>query len=303
MSLARRRPLAGLCAIGAIALAAGCGGGGDDSSADDFRSRADAICQASKDAIADLERPTSSSTADDFVEFLTAGLDASDDEIAKLRDLEAPEELREDFGAALDLLDERQDRIRELAQQISVGEDIETAVDRADDEIEALNDRADARAREIGLAVCGSDDDEDSGTATTATATAPSTVSTAPATTPGAGEQVTADLGAARSAFLALGQTLQAAGGGSIEQAQAAVPDARENLADFDAAIAKLDGETASDAALERTRAAVAAAGPGASDALSDLLDAVEDGDQAAVQRALPTIRTSLTELQSAFRR
>ena len=39
-----RRPLAGLAALGAAALIAGCGGGSDSSSADDFRQQADEIC-------------------------------------------------------------------------------------------------------------------------------------------------------------------------------------------------------------------------------------------------------------------
>ena len=37
MSLVRRRPLAGIAALGAVALIAGCGGGSDTLSADEFR--------------------------------------------------------------------------------------------------------------------------------------------------------------------------------------------------------------------------------------------------------------------------
>ena len=38
-----RRPIAGLAAVGAAALIAGCGGGSDTSSADDFRAQADDV--------------------------------------------------------------------------------------------------------------------------------------------------------------------------------------------------------------------------------------------------------------------
>lgn len=305
MLLSRRRSLAGLCVVGAIALVAGCGGddGSDAPGADDFRSTADAICQTSKDTIDALDRPTESSSNDDVVAYLTAGLDASDEEIAKLRDLTAPDDLKDDFAAALELLDQRQDGIREMTRTIAAGGDFRDALGAADDAIDDLNERADAKARAIGLAVCGVDDGVGTATATDAAGTTAGDAVTPTTGTTDTATRATADLTAARAALLGLGQALQAAGGGSLEQAQAAVPEARAKLAEFDAAIAKLGGYAVSDAATETTRAAVAEAGPKVSVALTRFLDAVDDGDEAAVRAALPAIQSSFAQLQAAFSR
>lgn len=301
MLLVTRRSLAGFCAAGAIAIVAGCGGGGGDDtsaslSAAEFRTQADAICQTSKDAIAALTEPTSSSTGPQVAAFLTAGLKATDAEIADLRALDPPSDLAGDLDQALDLLEQRQTRIRAVADRVAAGEDSQTVIGQANDEIDNLNKQADAKAKELGLTVCGTHVDSGA-SATTGTGTA-----TAPATGGGTtSAQLTADLKAAQTALVGVSTSLQSASGTSLDDLKAVVPDARQALSEFDDAIAKLASDTAPTAAQEKVRAAVATAGPKVSDVLGRLLEAIENGDEAAATALVPEVQKVFAELQTAL--
>jgi hypothetical protein len=300
MLLVNRRSLAGFCAAGTIAFVAGCGGGSGGSttvSAGDFRTQADAICQTSKDAIAALTKPTPSSTSAQVLAFLRAGLTTSDAEIAKLRALDPPADLAPTVNQALALLDQRQARIRAVADRVAGGEDFATVVAQENAQITRLNAQADAKARELGLTVCATDNNGSSTSGTTSTGT----TATAPTTTGATSAQVTTDLKAAQAALLAVSTSLQSAKGSSLADLKAVIPDARKALTDFDAAIAKLASDTAPNAAQEKVRSAVATAGPKVSDVLGRLLDAIENGDQAAAAALVPEVQKVFTELQTAL--
>ncbi len=301
MPLVNRRSLAGLCAAGAIVLAAGCGGGGGGSnalSASEFRSQADAICQTSKDTIAALTAPTVASTNAQVSAFLAAGLKASDAQIAQLRALDPPSDLAPTVNQALGLLEQRQTRIRAVAGRVAAGEDFTKVIAQENAQITSLNDRADAKARELGLTVCGTDNNDSGTSATTSTGT----TATAPTATGGAtSAQVTNDLKAAQAALVGVSTTLQGANGSSLNDLKAVVPDARKALTDFDAAVAKLANDTAPNAALEKVRAAVVTAGPKVSDVLGRLLDAIENGDEAAAAALVPEAQKVFGELQTAL--
>jgi hypothetical protein len=300
MLLVNRRSLAGFCAAGTIAFVAGCGGGSGGSntvSAGDFRTQADAICQTSKDAIAALTKPTPSSTSAQVLAFLRAGLTTSDAEIAKLRALDPPADLAPTVNQALALLDQRQARIRAVADRVAGGEDFATVVAQENAQITRLNAQADAKARELGLTVCATDNNGSSTSGTTSTGT----TATAPTTTGATSAQVTTDLKAAQAALLAVSTSLQSAKGSSLADLKAVIPDARKALTDFDAAIAKLASDTAPNAAQEKVRSAVATAGPKVSDVLGRLLDAIENGDQAAAAALVPEVQKVFAELQTAL--
>jgi hypothetical protein len=298
MLLVNRRSLAGFCAAGALAFVAGCGGGGDGSdalSAGEFRTQADAICQTSKDTIAALPQPTPSSTNAEVSAFLTAGLKASDAQIAKLRALDPPSDLAGTVDQELDLLEQRQTRIRAVADRVAAGEDFETVIGEANAKIDGLNNQADAKARELGLTVCASEDTGASATTGTATTTAPAT---------GGGTtsaQVNTDLKAAQTALVGVSTSLQSARGTSLDDLKVVVPDARQALSEFDDAIAKLASETAPTAALEKVRAAVATTGPKVSDVLGRLLQEIENGDEAAAAALVPEVQKVFGELQTAL--
>jgi hypothetical protein len=181
---------------------------------------------------------------------------------------------------------------------VAGGADVEAVFNDANTEIDSLNGQADAKARELGLTVCGADDDDLGESTTTATGTTP----TAPTTTGPRSAEVQRDIQAVQTALLGVGEALQSATGGSLDDVKAAVPDARSKLAVFDDAIAKLSGETSPDAAQERTRAAVAAAGPKVSEVLGRFFDELEDGDEAGVTALLPEVQSAFGELQTALR-
>ena len=168
-----RRPLAGIAALGAAALIAGCGGGSDSSSADDFRQEADEICADANSRLDTLTEPTSGAAV---LPFLQEGLTIQADELERIRALDPPDDLQPAFDEATDLLQQRQEAIQQAADRIEAGEDPEAVIQEASPEIARLRDEARAKANELDLTVCGADDD---GAATAGTAT------TAPATTAG----------------------------------------------------------------------------------------------------------------------
>jgi hypothetical protein len=297
----RRRPLAGLAVVGAAALIAGCGGGSDSPSADEFRERADAICADANREIDGLTEPASADT-DEVLPFLTSGLTIQQSQIDELRDLEPPSDLEGTWNEAIDLLEQRQALIQEAADRIAAGESAAEVLGD-DAEIERLQEESRQKARDLGLTVCGSEDEEPSTTAADTTATAPDTATAAPGTTSGpaqSGEsaQYVADVQAAAGALQSFGQVLQ--GSTNVDDFKANVPEAQASLDEFDAAIAKLDGYELSDARLEEQRSGLAETGPKVSDVLRRFLDAASSGDIAAVGELVPEVTARINEFQQA---
>ena len=292
----RRRPLAGLAVVGAAALIAGCGGGSDSPSADEFREQADAICADANREIDGLTEPTSVDT-DEVLPFLTSGLTIQQSQIDRLRELEPPSDLEGTWNEAIDLLEERQGLIQEAADKIAAGESA-SAVLGDDAELERLQEEARQKARDLGLTVCGSEDEEPSTTATDTTATAPDTATSAPATTSGETAQYVTDVQAAAGALQSFGRVLQ--GSTDVDDFKANVPEAQASLDEFDAAIAKLDGYELSDARLEEQRSGLAETGPRVSDVLRRFLDAASSGDIAAVGELVPEVTARINEFQQA---
>jgi hypothetical protein len=300
MSVLRRRPLAGLAVVGAAALIAGCGGGSDSLSADEFRERADAIC-ADADRELDPLEPASNSS-EDFVTFLTSGLQIQQSQIDRLKDLDPPSDLEGTWNEAIDLLEQRQAALQEATDKIAAGESPQ-AVLGDDAELDRLRDEANQKADELGLTVCGDDEDEPTTTTPDATTTAPDTTTAPAQTTTGPAEsgettQYVTDVQEAAGALQTFGQLLQ--GTTSVDDLRGKVPEAQENLDAFDAAIAKLDGYTLSDATLEQQRAGLAETGPKVSDVLRRFLDAASTGDVQAVQELVPEVTQTIGEFQAA---
>lgn len=298
MPLARRRSLAGLVAVGATALIAGCGGGSDSLSAEDFRSQADAICADAKREIEAIPEPAS---ADQFLTYIQDALPIQRAQLDRLEALEPPDDLQEGFDAGVAAVEEQIDAIDAAGARLEAGEDAAAVVAEVTPTLESLNQQSDAAAQALGLTVCGSDDDE---TATTPAAptTAPTetTPSTAPATTAGSGDAAAyvADVQEAAGALQEFGTLLQSSTG--LDDLRTKVPEAQAALDTFDAAIAELDGYTLASAELEQQRAGLARTGPSVSDVLRRFLDAANDGDIEAVQALVPEVTTTIGEFQAA---
>jgi hypothetical protein len=303
MSLVRTRSFAGLATLGAVALIAGCGGGGSDSlSADEFRQQADAICA---DANTKIEALTEPSANDQVLGFFQSGLQIYQEQIEDLKALEPPDELAPTFNEATGLLDQQLAKITAAVDKMESGEDPTATVAALQTELEPLNSEADAKAKEIGLTVCGTDENEPGTGTTGTTTTAPSTETAPPATdttasTAPAGDATAylTDVQAAAAALTAFGSTLQNTT--SLDDLKANVPEAEAALDTFDEEIGKLDDYTLENDQLDQQRSRLAQTGPKVSDVLRRFLTAAADGDIAAVQALLPEVTSTITEFQAA---
>ncbi len=300
MSLVPRRPLAGLAALGAVALIAGCGGGSDSLSAEEFRTQADAICADYNSQADQLAEPTQPS---EFLASLKEIVPLQASQLDKLKELEPPSELSGTFDEALALLDRQAGVLDTAVERLEGGEDPEAVLNDIATEAGSIGDEADAKAEELGLKVCGTDDagDTSDGTDTSAApTTAPATTEAAPATTSAATgtEAYVADVQAAAGALSEFGTVLSTSTG--IEDLKSKVPGARASLDTFDAAISKLEGYSLGIPRLDEQREGLAETGPKVSDVLRRFLDAAAAGDLAAVQALVPEVTSTIGEFQSA---
>lgn len=138
----------------AAAATAGCGGGGSDGrlSTDEFRQRANAICERYDAKIAAIGSPTS---PDDIPEFVDKGIPLIQQGIAELRALKPPEEFEQDYDRMLD----------STAQAIPAARDLADAAPKQDAEAiqaalqagEAADQESDQIATKLGLYKCAAD--------------------------------------------------------------------------------------------------------------------------------------------------
>lgn len=298
MPLLRRRPLAGLAAIGAVALIAGCGGDSDSSlSAEDFRTQADAICADTDRQIDALSEPSS---ADQVLTFLRAGLPIQQEQLDRLRELDPPDDLQDRYDEALGLLEQQTEAIDAAADRIEAGEEPTAVLTEVNGDIEDLRGQAQSAARDLGLTVCGQEDgDSDQGETATAETTP---TGTDPATTDsssgGDAAAYVADVQQAATALQEFGTLLQGTTG--LEDLRTKIPQAQGSLDEFDAAIAELDGYRLDESRLEQQRSGLVETGPAVSDVLRRFLDAAAEGDLAAVQELVPEVTQTIGEFQAA---
>ena len=134
-----------------VAVLAGCGG----ASRGDFAAEADRICQERIELFRQADEGAQTSNA------LIA--DAYEEELEKLRELEPPGELEDDFERLLELLDERTRRQREFAdvqaefERIGEGDDYAALSERLTAASTAANRtrvQANRAAKDLGLETC-----------------------------------------------------------------------------------------------------------------------------------------------------
>ncbi len=307
MPLVRRRPLAGIAALGVVALLAGCGGGSDSAggsdalSAAEFRTQADAICADFNRTSGGVADPTSSA---EVLPYLKTILPFQQAELTKLEALTPPADLADTYTEALALLNKQRAAIVAATAEIEGGASAETVIAKVGPEIEALNTQADAKGKSLGLKVCGTDETEGATTTSSATTPASTTEAEAPATTvdtpltTGTTGRYVDDVQAAATALQEFGSILQGASG--IDDFTAKASDAEKSLDTFDAAIAKLAGYTLEVPKLEKQRAGLAETGPQVSDVLRRFVDAAGKGDIATVGTLVPEVLKTITEFQKA---
>jgi ABC-type glycerol-3-phosphate transport system substrate-binding protein len=147
--------LAILATLSAAVLAA-CGGGDASSerlSEEEFREQANAICTDYNEQIADLGSPASPEDIPDYVE---RGIPIIEEGIAKLRELNPPEELADDYDRMLDETEKTIPVARQLSEA-AADEDAE-AVQEAISLGQEADAESDRIAREMGLESCASEE-------------------------------------------------------------------------------------------------------------------------------------------------
>ncbi|MBA2348532.1 MAG: hypothetical protein H0V81_09590 [Solirubrobacterales bacterium] len=144
-----RHPLIALpVTLAACVALAACGG--DTLTADEYRKQADAICKDFDAKQKELPDPKSIA---DFGKLTDEAKPLIEDQIEQLRDLEAPDELKDQAEEAYDLLDQQVPKLDELK---AAAKDNDTAkIQSVAESASKLSTQANAKAKEIGLTVCG----------------------------------------------------------------------------------------------------------------------------------------------------
>jgi hypothetical protein len=126
------------------------GGGGQSLTAEEFRQQADAICKRYEDKLDELGSPSS---LDDLGNFVDKAVPIIEEGNNELQDLEAPDELSEDWDRAMELQDENLQVARDLQDAIH---DNDTArVQDLVSQLDATDQESTRLARKVGLENCG----------------------------------------------------------------------------------------------------------------------------------------------------
>lgn len=145
-----------MVAMSGVALAvAGCGGGGGGGerlSLEEYRSQADAICKEYGDRLDAIGAPNS---LDEFGEVMKDGKAIASEQLEKLRELAAPEEIESVVDEAYATLDEQLALFDELIAAAEAED--EAKITSIIDGGEALDKKANDLAKQAGLTECGSD--------------------------------------------------------------------------------------------------------------------------------------------------
>jgi hypothetical protein len=136
--------------VGALAvLAAGCGGGSDRLSKEEFRSQGNAICDKYQQQLNALPNPTELNQIPGLVD---QALGILDKEIDEFSDLKPPEDLQDEFDNLLAQTDRTKQAARDLSE--AAKENDAAAVQKALDEGKAASNEADRLAGQLGLSSC-----------------------------------------------------------------------------------------------------------------------------------------------------
>ncbi len=142
----RRTPLV-LSAALTLALAA-CGS--EALTKEQYIKQADAIC---KDFDAQQKKLPEPKSIADFEKLTEQAKPLLEDQISQLRDLKAPDEIKDQTESAYDLLDQQLPKLDELKK--AAGDNDSAGVQKVAAGASKLSDQANQKAKEIGLKVCG----------------------------------------------------------------------------------------------------------------------------------------------------
>jgi hypothetical protein len=135
-----------------VALAA-CGGD-DEPSKDEFVEQADEICRDADQQLEDIDQP---STDDEIAGYLDEVLELSDEVQGDLEDLDAPEDVQEDWDAYLDNTREGIEVLEEARDQAEGGDADAARETLTGSQADELEEEQEQLADDIGFEECGKD--------------------------------------------------------------------------------------------------------------------------------------------------
>lgn len=145
-----RHPLIALPVTLAVCVGlAACGS--ESLTRDEYIKQADAICKDFDAKQKELPAPASIA---DFEELTDKAKPLIEEQVSQLRDLDAPEEIEKQTEEAYDLLDRQVPKLDELKQAAKENDTEE--IQKVAESAGKLSTQVNAKAREIGLKVCGS---------------------------------------------------------------------------------------------------------------------------------------------------
>ena len=146
-----RLTITGLSLLAAVSLAAaGCGDDeGDALSKEEFTSQANAICKKYEAESKTLGEPES---IEEIPEFADKALALFDEQLGEMRELEPPEELKEDYDAFLKTGDESKKFVEDLKSAAESGD--EQQIQQIGEQADEREKSSDALATKIGLTEC-----------------------------------------------------------------------------------------------------------------------------------------------------
>jgi hypothetical protein len=135
--------------VGAVLLAAGCGGGGGRLSKDEYAKRADAICTKYNAKLRALARPTSISELPAYVDKALPLARKGDAELRALKPPNDEEQTAKEWLGQNDSVVGSMERLREAAKKND-----RAGIQAALTEASSANRTANGLARKLGLSVC-----------------------------------------------------------------------------------------------------------------------------------------------------
>jgi hypothetical protein len=150
------KPAVAALALAGALLSAGCGGdgggGGEELTAEEFRQRADQICEDFETRLNEVDPPTS---PDDIQRFVSEAVPIIEDGTNELNSLDPPAEFEDEWTRVVEINEENLETIRAVRDALE--EDDLARAQQLMEEAGGNEEEADQLARDIGLTKCGSD--------------------------------------------------------------------------------------------------------------------------------------------------
>jgi len=138
-------------AIAALALGATACGGDDKLSKEEFAKKAEAICKEYENKVEAVEEPQNAQDADDAAQYLDEVTPIVEEGVAKLKDLEPPEDVKSDWDDYIESSEQGTKLLKESAEKANA-KDPSGLQDLQ--QLDAITAKGKAAAKKVGATGC-----------------------------------------------------------------------------------------------------------------------------------------------------